>query len=120
MLHVPLRELRMHTASHRNRPAPSSQIYISKHRNSAATGMPEGAECHAHMRAPLRPRMCGVEACHAMTRHDAQLDSTDACTRRMYSRLFSEYSRAASPLAGLFGFGSHSSDWMDVRMAATS
>lgn len=49
--------------------------------------------------------------------HDA---STVACTRLWYSRGFSWNSRAASELAGEFGLGSHSSDWIDVRTAAMS
>ena len=38
----------------------------------------------------------------------------------MYSRLFSLNIRAASELAGEFGLGSQSSDWIEVRIAATS
>jgi hypothetical protein len=49
-----------------------------------------------------------------------QLCSTISRTRRLYSRRFSWKRRAASELAGEFGFGSHSSDWMDVRMAEMS
>ena len=45
---------------------------------------------------------------------------TLSITRRLYSSLFSFHSRAASALAGEAGLGSHSSDWMDVRIAATS
>jgi hypothetical protein len=41
-------------------------------------------------------------------------------TLRSYSRRFSWYSLAASELAGEFGFGSHRSDWMEVRMAEIS
>lgn len=49
-----------------------------------------------------------------------QLSSTHCLTFLSYSALFSEYNRAASLFAGLFGFGSHSNDWIEVRMAATS
>ena len=37
--------------------------------------------------------------------------STTSFTRRLYSRRFSPYRRAASELAGELGLGSHSSDW---------
>lgn len=40
-----------------------------------------------------------------------QLCSTISRTLRLYSRLFSLNSRAASEFAGEFGFGSQSSDW---------
>lgn len=46
--------------------------------------------------------------------------STISFTLRSYSLRFSWYSRAASELAGEFGFGSHSSDWIDVKMAEMS
>jgi hypothetical protein len=43
-----------------------------------------------------------------------------SCTFLLYSRLHSLYSRAASELAGEFGFGSHSRLCIDVRIALTS
>mgnify|MGYP007125072222 CR=1 FL=1 len=49
-----------------------------------------------------------------------QLCSTTSFTRFAYSLRFSCHSRAASALAGEFGFGSLSSDWIEVRMAAMS
>lgn len=49
-----------------------------------------------------------------------QLASTTSRTLRLYSRLFSLYSRAASPLAGDPGLGSESKLCIDVRMAETS
>ena len=49
-----------------------------------------------------------------------QLSSTVSLTFLLYSFLDSVKSRAASALAGEFGFGSCKSDWMDVRIAATS
>ena len=49
----------------------------------------------------------------------AQLASTHSCTCFSYSCLFSEKSCAARLFAGLLGFGSSSSDWMDARMPAT-
>lgn len=49
-----------------------------------------------------------------------QLCSTTSFTRFAYSLRFSCHSRAASALAGEFGFGSFSSDWIEVRIAAMS
>ena len=46
--------------------------------------------------------------------------STISFTLRSYSLRFSWYSRAASELAGELGLGSHSSDWIEVRMAEMS
>ena len=46
--------------------------------------------------------------------------STISFTLRSYSLRFSWYSRAASELAGELGLGSHSSDWIDVKMADMS
>ena len=53
-----------------------------------------------------RASRCRMPCSHAAT-HDC---STHSRTRRLYSRLFSVKSRAASELAGEFGFGSQSSD----------
>lgn len=50
----------------------------------------------------------------------SQLSSTVARTLLTYSFMFSLYSCAASAFAGLLGLGSCSSDWMEVRIAATS
>jgi hypothetical protein len=49
-----------------------------------------------------------------------QAAHTQARWRRGHTRLHSVYMRAASEFAGEFGFGSHSSDWMDVSTADTS
>lgn len=49
-----------------------------------------------------------------------QLCSTISRTLRLYSRRFSLYMRAASEFAGELGLGSHSKDWIEVRIAATS
>jgi hypothetical protein len=49
-----------------------------------------------------------------------QLCSTTSFTRFAYSLRFSCHSRAASALAGELGFGSFSSDWIEVRIAAMS
>ena len=49
--------------------------------------------------------------------HDS---STVSRTFLIYSFLFSVNNRAASALAGELGLGSCSSDWIEVRMAATS
>ena len=46
--------------------------------------------------------------------------STISRTRRLYSRLFSLYRRLASELAGDAGLGSHSRDWIDVKIAEMS
>ena len=46
--------------------------------------------------------------------------STQAFTRFSYSLRFSLNNWAAMELAGEFGFGSLSNDWIDVRMAETS
>jgi len=50
----------------------------------------------------------------------SQLSSTVARTLLTYSFMFSLYSCAASAFAGLFGLGSCSSDWIEVKIAATS
>ena len=50
----------------------------------------------------------------------SQLSSTVARTLLTYSFIFSLYNCAASALAGLLGLGSCSSDWMEVKIAATS
>ena len=86
---------------------------------------------------PLARRSGGVGACDPLT-HSAgavpdgscsiatcssgssQLSSTVARTLRTYSFMFSLYNCAASAFAGLLGFGSCNSDWIDVRIAATS
>ena len=60
---------------------------------------------------------CSIAICSSGS---SQLSSTVARTLRTYSFIFSLYSCAASAFAGLFGFGSCSRDWIDVRIAATS
>lgn len=50
----------------------------------------------------------------------SQDSSTMADTRFSYSRRSAEYNCAARLLAGLLGLGASSSDWMLVRMLATS
>ena len=52
--------------------------------------------------------------------YDSQEVSTISRTRRVYSLRFSRYKFAASALAGEFGLGSWSRDWIEVRIAATS
>ena len=72
---------------------------------------------------PATPSSCGggnFSATSSSAVSSSHEFSTISRTRRLYSRRFSEYSRDASELAGEAGFGSDSSDWIEVRIAEMS
>ena len=100
---------------------------------STTTAPPPPAGAHGRVRGASRRGTHRVSDAAAPTRlHALVVLSSAAQTRASAarrarsvravrpSRLHSVYIRAASEFAGELGFGSHSSDWMDVSTADTS
>ena len=73
--------------------------------------------CRIFLSRPPRGEQVRIDHSSSSSTHDC---STISFTFLSYSRRFSWYRRAASEFAGELGFGSQSSDWMEVRIADMS